>query len=152
MLDFRLNHFFGFGSLEMTRHEVGFKSGRGDAVWDVVFTRIEWRDISRKWRWREVEQLTIVVVDMVGQLLALVLFLQSEKNRGHFLHTFARFRWLIMESAVSPIHLYKSYWCFGRFLGCWRGTVCLPHVCPEHEVKKPTRMGEDVFSILFPCI
>ena len=30
------------------------------------------------------------------------------------------------------------------------GTVCLPHVCPEHEVKKPTRMGEYVFFHSFP--
>jgi hypothetical protein len=41
------------------------------------------------------------------------------------------------------------FWPFSWMLKGY-GTVCLPHVCPEHEVKKPTRMGEDVFFHSFP--
>ena len=144
-MDFRLNHFLGLGLVHGKWPDM---SGRGDAVWDVVFTRIEWRDISRKWRWREVEQLTIVVVDMVGQLLALVsIVLAIGKEPWTLFHTFAYFckvsmiNYGICSWPHTSIKVTDVLAVFLDVEGVWYGmfTPCLPWAWSKETDKNGRR-------------
>jgi hypothetical protein len=103
------------------------------------------------WRWREVEQLTIVVVDHGGSTSCFSIVLAIGKEPWTLFHTFARFRRLIiwnLQLAAAP-YIYKSYWCFGRFLGCWRGMV--RYVCPMFALSMyRNRHGRRCFFRSFP--